>query len=76
MKLSLQDVQKNAWQEFNTVEQTIQEQATLIETMKEEHKQEIEKLTKIIRQHEQADLFPSNDKLPMSQFVLFKEKYK
>lgn len=69
-------MQKNAWQEFNTVEQTIQQQADLIENMKQEHAQEIQKLTKMIKQHDQVDLFPSNDPLPLSQFMLFKEKYK
>lgn len=72
----LQDVQKNAWQEFSSVEQTIQQQANLIETMKQEHEKEIEKLRKIIKQQGPSELFPSNDNLPLSQFLLFKEKYK
>lgn len=72
----MQDVQKNAWQEFSSVEQTIQKQANLIETMKQEHEQEIEKLTKIIKQKGPSEIFPINDNLPMSQFLLFKEKYK
>lgn len=58
------------------MEQTIQQQADLIETMKQEHEQEIDKLTKIIKQQQQTDLFTNNNNLPMSQFLLFKEKYK
>lgn len=71
-----QDVQRNAWQEFNTVEKTIQDQANLIESMKQEHEHEIEKLTRIIKSHEDPNLLLKDNKLPMSQFMLFKEKYK
>lgn len=44
--------------------------------MKQEHELEIQKLTKLIKQNGNQDLFPTTDNLPMSQYLLYKEKYK
>ncbi|XP_048523587.1 protein Cep89 homolog isoform X1 [Dendroctonus ponderosae] len=74
-QLKLQDVQKSAWEEFTTVEQRIQKQAELIETMKDEHRTEIDNLQQIIDEQQQK-LAKQNKHLPTSHFQLFKEKYK
>lgn len=76
MLLQFQDVQKSAWQEFTTVEQKIQEQTDLIETMKEEHQKEVEKLQKIIEEQQETNLLLKSDKLPIPHYLLFKDKHK
>ncbi|RZB38643.1 Cep89 -like, partial [Asbolus verrucosus] len=52
LRNQLKDVQRDAWQELSTVEKRIQEQHQVIETMKQEHDQEIERLQKIIKEQE------------------------
>ncbi|KAJ8924122.1 hypothetical protein NQ315_006905 [Exocentrus adspersus] len=76
LKHQLKDVQKSAWQEFTTVEQKIQEQTELIETMKDEHQNEIEKLQKIIQEQQETNLLLKTDTLPMPHYLLYKDKYK
>ncbi|XP_018566046.1 protein Cep89 homolog [Anoplophora glabripennis] len=76
LKNQLKDVQKNAWQEFTTVEQKIQEQTDLIETMKDEHQKEIEKLQKIIQEQQETNLLLKSDNLPIPHYLLYKDKYK
>ncbi|KAG5893920.1 hypothetical protein JTB14_028730 [Gonioctena quinquepunctata] len=76
LKSQLKDVQRSAWQEFTTVEQTIQDQARTIETMKEEYGKEIENLKQVIKQHEETNLILKNDNPPMTHYHLYKDKYK
>nr|XP_023027614.1 uncharacterized protein LOC111515629 [Leptinotarsa decemlineata] len=75
LKNQLKDVQKSAWQEFTTVEQTIQEQAHVIETMKEDYEKEIENLKKVIKEQEETNLILKNE-VPMTHYHLYKDKYK
>ncbi|KAJ8979230.1 hypothetical protein NQ317_019082 [Molorchus minor] len=77
LRNQLKDVQKNAWQEFTTVEQKIQEQNELIDSMKEEHRKEIERLNKTIKeQEEMALLLKNNASLPKPPYLLYQEKYR
>ncbi|CAG9864066.1 unnamed protein product [Phyllotreta striolata] len=74
LKCQLKDVQKNAWQDFVNVEQTIQEQAVTIETMKDKYEKEIEELRKVIARYEGEASKPEN--VSMAHYFLLKNKYK
>ncbi|CAG9834359.1 unnamed protein product [Diabrotica balteata] len=79
LRNQLKDVQKNAWQEFATVEQTIQDQAQTIEVMKDQYEKEIEDLRKVVAKYEEVKdsnivLRPEN--LQMAHYFLLKNKYK
>ncbi|XP_060534727.1 protein Cep89 homolog [Cylas formicarius] len=76
LKTQLKDVQKTAWQEFTTVEQKIQEQTEMIESLKDSHQKEIEKLHKVIAGYEQMKVVSRDDHVPLSHYQLFKDKYK
>lgn len=70
-----QEVQRGAWQELNTVEGRIQEQEQTIEQMKEEYEKEIDRLEKIIKnQSDQSVLLQTQNKLPLSPYVLYRDK--
>ncbi|CAH1101637.1 unnamed protein product [Psylliodes chrysocephalus] len=77
LKSQLKDVQKNAWQDFATVEQTIQDQANTIETMKGQYEKEIDGLKSIIARFEDdkdSNIKPEN--MSMAHYFLLKNKYK
>ncbi|CAH1162877.1 unnamed protein product [Phaedon cochleariae] len=73
LKNQLKDVQKSAWHEFTTVEQTIQEQADTIETLQEDHVRQVENLKKVIKEHEETIAILKKDQ-QMSHYLLFKDK--
>ncbi|XP_076267576.1 uncharacterized protein LOC143200783 [Rhynchophorus ferrugineus] len=77
LKTQLKDVQKSAWQEFSTVEQKIQEQNELIESMKEEHLKELGSLQAVIAEQEKqlSRHAKSGEYTPASPYKLFKDKY-
>lgn len=69
-------MQRDAWQELETVEERLQEQDSLITAMKHEHTEEVERLKEIIREKERSDLMLNNDAstLPVSPYLLYKER--
>ncbi|XP_030749441.1 coiled-coil domain-containing protein 38-like, partial [Sitophilus oryzae] len=77
LKSQLKDVQKSAWQEFSTVEQRIHEQGDLIESMKDEHTKEIERLQQVIKEQEEkiSKETKKEASVPVSPYKLFKDKY-
>lgn len=76
LKVQLKEVQRGAWQELNTVEGKIQEQQETIETLKMKHSEEINKLEDIIKkQADNAILVKSQTALPISPYILFRNKY-
>ncbi|XP_056648752.1 protein Cep89 homolog [Diorhabda sublineata] len=79
LKSQLKDVQKNAWQEFATVEQTIKGQAETIENMRSQYEKEIEDLKKIIETYEEtkeSNILLKPENLQMAHYFLLKNKYK
>ncbi|XP_044744418.1 protein Cep89 homolog [Coccinella septempunctata] len=75
LKTQLKEVQRGAWQELNTVEGRIQEQEQTIEQMKEEYEKEIDRLEQIIkRQTDQSILLKTQNNLPISPYVHYKNK--
>ncbi|XP_045472065.1 protein Cep89 homolog [Harmonia axyridis] len=75
LRSQLKEVQRGAWQELNTVEGRIQEQEQTIEQMKEEYEKEIDRLEKIIKnQSDQSVLLQTQNKLPLSPYVLYRDK--
>ncbi|KAJ8963433.1 hypothetical protein NQ318_018913 [Aromia moschata] len=76
LKEQLKDVQKSAWQELTTVEMKIQEQTDLIESMRQGHEKEIEKLQGIIKEQEEMNLLLKNSgTTPKPHYLLYQEKY-
>lgn len=71
-------MQRDAWQELETVEERLQEQDSLITAMKHEHSEEVERLKEIIREKEKNDtvLNPINASmlLPVTHYSLFRER--
>ncbi|KAK5647780.1 hypothetical protein RI129_002672 [Pyrocoelia pectoralis] len=78
LKNQLKTVQRDAWQELSTVEQRLQDQDSIIDEMKREHSEEVERLKEIIRQRDQSNLLlkgtSSSTQLP--HYVLLKDKNK
>ncbi|KAL3287981.1 hypothetical protein HHI36_002435 [Cryptolaemus montrouzieri] len=75
LKLQLKEVQRGAWQELNTVEGKIQEQEQTIEQMKEEYEKEIVRLEQVIKkQTEKSLLIKTQSNLPLSPYLLFRDK--
>lgn len=60
---------------MNTVEGRIQEQEQTIEQMKEDYEKEISRLEQIIKnQSDQSVLAKTQNKLPISPYVLYRDK--
>ncbi|CAH0551940.1 unnamed protein product [Brassicogethes aeneus] len=77
LKSQLKDVQKSAWAEFSTVEQRIQDQDSLIETMKEEHEKEIQELREIIKeQQKEKSSIANNETISVPHYLLYRDKHK
>ncbi|KAJ3638921.1 hypothetical protein MTP99_002249 [Tenebrio molitor] len=75
LRNQLKDVQRGAWQELSTVEKRIQDQHQAMETMKQEHSEEIEKLQKIIKEQESNLLLKDQTTLPVQHYLLFRDKH-
>jgi hypothetical protein len=57
------------------VEKRIQDQHQAMETMKQEHSEEIEKLQKIIKEQESNLLLKDQTTLPVQHYLLFRDKH-
>ncbi|KAF5298764.1 hypothetical protein FQR65_LT09633 [Abscondita terminalis] len=60
LKNQLKTVQRDAWQELSTVEQKIHNQDSIINELKREHSEEVERLKEIIRKKEQKNVLLKN----------------
>ncbi|XP_044264556.1 protein Cep89 homolog [Tribolium madens] len=76
LRNQLKDVQRGAWQELSTVEKRIQDQNEAMETMKQEHIEEIDRLQRIIKEQESNMLLKDSTTLPVPHYLLFRDKHK
>ncbi|KAK4884986.1 hypothetical protein RN001_001257 [Aquatica leii] len=76
LKSQLKTVQREAWQELSTVEKRIYNQDSIINELKKEHSEEVDRLKEIIRKKEQKNVLLKNTdaSTPLSQCTLFKDK--
>lgn len=76
LKNQLKLVQKDAFEELSSVEQRIQEQDSLITSMKEEHNEEVARLKQIIKEKEDNLLLKETvSSIPMPHYLLYKDKH-
>ncbi|GJQ76507.1 hypothetical protein Trydic_g2213 [Trypoxylus dichotomus] len=76
LRSQLKTVQEEAFQELTTVERRIQDQDSVISSLKREHNEEVERLKRIIKEKEEKNLLlKESSSIPVPHYLLFKDKH-